>query len=148
MIRANHSACPLSKESSETFAWLRAIRENEKGSPSLASSSFTCKASFPNLWWWWKRHPFPSKNWLLALVEELFTPCCPSDRGTQKKYNITPSFRPKVVIEEWRNPRGILEYARQITQNNVQRYSFLGSRLSINMSTQMKMKENSVLCLL
>ena len=50
--------------------------------------SNTVKAAFPNLWWWWKRHPFfPWKNWLRA--EELFTLVALSNSEGREKRNIT-----------------------------------------------------------
>ena len=62
----------------------------------LDFSSFPCKAAFPNLWWWWKRHPFSLKK--LAEGWRTFSPLVAlsylnSDpRGTGRKYNISQSF--------------------------------------------------------
>ena len=80
-------------------------------SPDSLSSSFTCKAAFPNLWWWWKRHPFfPWKNWLRA--EELFTLVALSNSEGREKRNITFPIT-RLIPKSWLKSR--VESSRDIT---------------------------------
>ena len=77
--------------------------------------SNTVKAAFPNLWWWWKRHPFfPWKNWLRA--EELFTLVALSNSEGREKRNITfpiTMLYPSLIPKSWLKSRE--ESSRDIT---------------------------------